>query len=461
MIGISLEGLDATLSAIRRVQLGAAAAVLGALALVSWWMLRLGVHPLTHMASTADAIAGGDLSRVDHLDPTTEAGRLGVAFNTMLERIEEGFRAREESEARVRQFAADASHELRTPLTSIQGYAELWRAGGLRDESALAEGMRRIEQEASRMAALVEDLLLLARMDQQRPLGRSPVRLDVVVSEAVADARAVEPDRPLSLDTRPVVLDGDEMRLRQAVGNLLGNARVHTPAGTPVRVSLTADDGTARLEVADEGPGLSPEVSNKVFERFYRADQARSRAAGGAGLGLAIVAAVAEAHGDQVGHRGPGDDVEAADGRGTTVAGRCRVDPHVRRAGRGGGRDVEQDGLHPLRRNASAAQHRQLHGATRVEPAGDPGAVAGVEQSRRLHRDVGRLTRGRRRGAGGGRREGGQPGEREQGGEGEDQSLHGRTVLLRAGARGTPDPGTSATCPAPTGPPPHPSSRPS
>jgi len=298
IIGMSLNELEATLAGVRAVQLAATGAVLGALAVVSWWMLRLGVHPLTNMASTADAIAAGDLShRVDQLDERTEAGRLGVAFNTMLERIEEAFRSREESEGRVRQFAADASHELRTPLTSIQGYTELWRAGGLRDDAALAEAMRRMEQEAHRMAALVEDLLLLARIDQRRLLDCAPVRLDVVVGDAVADARAVEPDRPLDLQARPVVVHGDEMRLRQVVGNLLANARLHTPARSRVRVSVTAEDGKARLEVADEGPGLAPEVASKVFERFYRADSSRSRGAGGTGLGLAIVAAVAEAHG--------------------------------------------------------------------------------------------------------------------------------------------------------------------
>ena len=300
VMGVSLDELQATQTGIRGIQLVASAAVLGALALVSWWMLRLGVHPIDDMAATADAIAGGDLSRrVEHPDERTEAGRLGVALNTMLERIEEAFRAREASEARVRQFAADASHELRTPLTSIRGYAELWRAGGLRDDAALAEAMRRMEQEARRMGALVEDLLLLARIDQRRPLERHRVRLDRIVTDAVADARAVEPDRPIELSTRPVVLEGDEMRLRQLVGNLVANARLHTPAGTRVRVSVVTEGDRARLEVADEGPGLAPEVAAKVFERFYRADQSRTRAAGGTGLGLAIVAAVAEAHGGQ------------------------------------------------------------------------------------------------------------------------------------------------------------------
>ncbi len=298
VVGTSLDEVDATLGRIRLVQLAGTTAVLLALGVVSWWMLHLGVHPLEDMARTADAIAGGDLSRrVDHPGQKTETGRLGKALNSMLERIEDAFRAREESEERVRRFAADASHELRTPLTSIQGYTELWRAGGLASEETLAEAMRRMEQEARRMAALVEDLLLLARLDQHRPLERSTVRLDELAADGVRDARAVEPDRPIDASLEPVVLDGDEMYLRQAVANLLTNARVHTPAGTPVRVSVGVNEGHARLEVADGGPGMDPATVAKVFERFFRADPSRARAAGGTGLGLAIVAAIAEAHG--------------------------------------------------------------------------------------------------------------------------------------------------------------------
>jgi two-component system OmpR family sensor kinase len=298
VVGVSLDDMESTLGRIRRIQLLATAAVLLALGAVSWWMLRLGVHPLAAMATTADAIAGGDLShRVEHSDDRTEAGRLGSALNSMLARIEEAFRQREASEAKVRQFAADASHELRTPLTSIQGYAELWRAGGLRNKKELGEAMRRMEQEAQRMAALVEDLLLLARLDQHRPVERGPVQFDEIAADAVRDAKAVEPDRPVALVADSVLVDGDESQLRQVVANLLANVRVHTPAGTPVRVSVHAVDGVGRLSVADEGPGMEPEVAAKVFERFYRADPSRARAAGGAGLGLSIVAAVAEAHG--------------------------------------------------------------------------------------------------------------------------------------------------------------------
>ncbi|MGH9179664.1 MAG: ATP-binding protein [Acidimicrobiales bacterium] len=308
VVGTSLDELEATRDRIRLLQTTGTGAVLVALGLASWWMLRLGVHPVEGMAQTADAIAAGDLSRrVEHPDVRTEAGRLGAAFNAMLARIEDAFRAREASEARLRRFAADASHELRTPLTTIRGYAELYRAGGLRGEAELDDAMRRMEQEAHRMGGLVEDLLLLARLDQRRPLEQSAVRLDQLAADAVRDARAVEPDRPIEVATRPVVVPGDEMRLRQVVGNLLANARVHTPAGTPVAVSVEAGagdgagagEGMARLVVSDAGPGMEPDVAAKVFERFYRADasRARARAAGGTGLGLSIVAAIAEAHG--------------------------------------------------------------------------------------------------------------------------------------------------------------------
>ena len=304
IVGISLDEVDKTIERIRLVQVFGTLAVLASLGLVSWWMLRLGVHPIEDMARTADAIAAGDLSqRVEHPGERTEAGRLGVALNSMLARIEEAFLAQEASEARVRRFAADASHELRTPLTSIQGYAELWRAGGLRDEGELSEAMRRMEQEARRMGTLVEDLLLLARLDQRRPMELGQVRLHDIAADAVKDARAVEPDRQIELVADPVTVQGDEMRLRQVVSNLLANARAHTPAGTVVRVTVAATGGEARLEVKDEGPGMAPEVAAKVFERFYRADKSRARAQahGGAGLGLSIVAAIAEAPGGTAG----------------------------------------------------------------------------------------------------------------------------------------------------------------
>jgi two-component system, OmpR family, sensor kinase len=210
---------------------------------------------------------------------------------------------------RLRTFVANASHELRTPLTSVRGYAELYRTGALPDQAALDDAMRRVEQEASRMGDLVEDLLLLARLDEGRPLEQRPVRLDELVSDAVRDAQAVEPDRPLSYKAEPVEVVGDEATLRQAVGNLLANARAHTPADTSVEVSVCRDGPWAVVEVADHGPGMTAEIAGHVFERFFRADPARSRASGGAGLGLAIVASIAEAHNGTV-------DVDSAPGAG-------------------------------------------------------------------------------------------------------------------------------------------------
>jgi two-component system OmpR family sensor kinase len=311
IVASDLEQVDATLRRMWSIQLAGSAAVLAALAAVLWWVLRLGVRPLVAMATTADEIAAGDLSRrVDGADDSTEAGRLATAFNAMVTEIERAFREREASEERLRRFAADASHELRTPLTSIRGYAELWEAGGLRGEGELDQAMRRLSQEGRRMGDLVEDLLLLARLDEDRPLERGPVRLDQLAADAVADASAVDPARPVTVDVAPVTVDGDEQRLRQVVANLLTNARVHTPPGTPVHVSVSAEDGAARLVVADEGPGMAPEVAERVFERFYRGDSSRVRATGGSGLGLSIVDAVVRGHGGSV-------HVESAPGEGT------------------------------------------------------------------------------------------------------------------------------------------------
>jgi len=298
VVATELDQVQATLQRMWLIQLLGSVAVLAALASVLWWVLRLGVRPLVAMASTADEIAAGDLSRrVQDVDDRTEAGRLGVAFNSMLSEIQEAFREREASEARLRQFAADASHELRTPLTSIRGYADLWQAGGLREPGQLDQAMRRLSEEGRRMSALVEDLLLLARLDQQRPVERRPVRLDLLAADGATDARAVEPGRAITVETTPVTVEGDERRLRQVVGNLVTNARVHTPPGTPIHVRVLADGSTARLEVSDEGPGMPPDVVAQVFERFYRGDSSRIRTTGGSGLGLSIVDAVARAHG--------------------------------------------------------------------------------------------------------------------------------------------------------------------
>jgi two-component system OmpR family sensor kinase len=276
--------------------------VLLVLGSVAWAVVRVGLLPLDRMGHTAGAIAGGDLShRVESTDPRTEVGRLGIALNAMLDRLEHAFTQREASENKLRRFLADASHELRTPLTSIRGYAELFRRGAEARPEDLARSMAAIEAEAARMGVLVDDLLLLARLDQGRPLEREPVDLGAVAAEAVEAARAIEPGRDVTLDVGgDATIEGDRGRLRQVVDNLLENARVHTPPGTPAHVRVDRDDSHVVLAVADEGPGLSAEARSRVFERFYRDDGARSRETGGAGLGLAIVAAIAEAHGGGV-----------------------------------------------------------------------------------------------------------------------------------------------------------------
>jgi two-component system OmpR family sensor kinase len=314
VVALSLQDVDSTMSRLTWVLIAAVGVVIGILGLVIFWVLRLGVRPLKRMTHTAGAIAAGDLSqRVPAEADGTEARELGDALNTMMTTIEGAFAERAASEARLRRFVADASHELRTPVTTIRGYAELYRHGGLTEPAELDQAMRRTEQESVRMASLVDDMLLLARLDEGRPLNRVPVDLGVLGVDAAADARAVAPDRVISAEVaEDVTVEGDEDRLRQVVGNLVGNALVHTPAGTPVSVHVHNGGGLAVVEVHDDGPGMPPEVAERAFERFSRADASRSRHAGGAGLGLAIVRAIVVAHGGVVA-------LESAPGAGTTV----------------------------------------------------------------------------------------------------------------------------------------------
>jgi len=277
-------------------------AVLAAVAGVALWLVRLGLKPLTNMEQAAAEIAAGDLSRrVSPAGGATEVGRLGGALNVMMERIEAAFAERRASEARLRRFVADASHELRTPLTSIRGYAELFRHGAEDRPEDLAKSMRRIEEESARMSTLVDELLLLARLDQGPQLDRGPVDLVAVAADAVSDARTVQKERPIALVAPgPVIVNGDEARLRQVAANLMSNALEHTPPSTPVHVKVGVSGGEATLEIADEGPGLAPDDASRVFDRFFRVDESRSRDDGGAGLGLSIVAAIAHAHGGSV-----------------------------------------------------------------------------------------------------------------------------------------------------------------
>jgi two-component system OmpR family sensor kinase len=276
--------------------------VLFGLGLLAWWIVRREMRPLDDMAATAGAIAAGDLTRrVERADTRTEVGRLGLALNAMLAQIEEALTRSRNSENALRRFLAQASHELRTPLSSVRGYAELFRRGAKEHPEDLDLAMRRIEQEAARMGVLVEELLLLARLDEGRSLEREPVDLTQVAADAVADARILAPDRDVELEqTGPVGVLGDDSRLRQVVTNLVMNALQHAGAEASVVVSTRSVDGQAVLEVADDGVGMPDDVAARVFEPFYRPPGAHGRSEGTAGLGLSIVVAIAEAHGGTV-----------------------------------------------------------------------------------------------------------------------------------------------------------------
>jgi two-component system OmpR family sensor kinase len=279
------------------------AGLLAALAVAAFWLLRRGLRPLERISEVAGTIAQGDLDvRLAPADGRSEIGRLGLALNGMLERLEDAFARRDRSEAQLRRFVSSASHELRTPLTSIRGYAGLLRRGATDRPKDLEKSISRIESEATRMAGLIDDLLQLARLDEQRPLARTRIDLAMIADEAADDARARDPGRSIAVDASgPVVVIGDEPRLRQIVANLLENAQVHTPAEATVRIEVGVRDQMAVLAVIDTGPGIDPDQAPHVFERFYRgtppgsADAAPRTA--GSGLGLAIVEAIAEAHG--------------------------------------------------------------------------------------------------------------------------------------------------------------------
>jgi two-component system OmpR family sensor kinase len=301
LVAIPLTETRQTLNQLLLIEAIVSLVVLGALAAAAWWLIKRDLRPLERMAVTADAISAGDLSlRVEPAEQRTEVGRLGLSLNTMLGRIEVAFAERAATEEKLRRFLADASHELRTPLTSIRGYSEVFERAK-DDPENLELAMRRIEEESKRMGVMVEELLVLARLGDGREPERAPVDLARVVDDAVNDARASAPARDILLERAETVdVLGDDHQLRQVVANLLGNALRHTPPEAQVRVRLATRDGHATLDVADDGPGLEPDVAAKVFEPFFRADDSRARQTGGAGLGLAIVAAIVQAHGGTV-----------------------------------------------------------------------------------------------------------------------------------------------------------------
>jgi two-component system OmpR family sensor kinase len=308
----SLADVQSTVSRLSTLLLVIGAVSVVVLAGVGYLVVRASLRPLRQVEHTAAQIAAGDLSqRVTEADPHTEVGQLSSALNSMLSQIEHSFAMRaaseeaaRHSEEKMRQFVADASHELRTPLTSIRGFAELYRQGAAASAEDIPRLMQRIENEAKRMGVLVEDLLLLARLDQQRPLEQSPVDMLAVTHDAVVAARAIDPGRHISftagITDPPPVVTGDSTRLRQVLDNLLSNALRHTPSGTTVEVRVDSRNSgggaIVAVEVADQGPGMAEEHAARAFERFYRADPSRNRAGGGAGLGLAIVAALVAGH---------------------------------------------------------------------------------------------------------------------------------------------------------------------
>ena len=285
------------------------------IAIAARTVIKVGLRPLEDAEKTAEEIAAGNLSaRMPEANPSTEVGRLVTSLNTMLARIEDSFAVRTESEKKLRRFVADASHELRTPITAIRGFSELHRQGAVTGEKETAELIGRIEGESKRMGSLVEDLLLLARLDQAREMDSKPVDINKVVEDAVISARAAGPEHPVTLNSSSdeIFTLGDEARIHQVVANLLANARAHTPAGTPISVSVKSTDVGVEVVVADKGPGLSTEDQKRIFERFYRADSSRVRTgADGSGLGLSIVDAVMRAHGGSV-------SVESTPGEGAT-----------------------------------------------------------------------------------------------------------------------------------------------
>jgi two-component system OmpR family sensor kinase len=298
LVAVPLNEVDQTLHRLLLVEGLVIAGVLLALGLTAFFVVRLGLRPLSRMEVTAGEIAAGELSRrVRPATARTEVGRLGLALNAMLERLEQAFAERQASEDHLRQFLADASHELRTPLASIRGYAELFRMGATRNEEGTEMAMQRIEDESKRMGVLVEDLLTLARLDEAPELRRQPVDIAQMTRHAVEDARATAPERPISVEgPASAVVSGDPHQLHQVLANLMRNALVHTPPGSPIEVGVEDHGETVTMIVRDHGPGLPEEARVHLFDRFWRSEGGRERGKAGAGLGLAIVQGIVDAH---------------------------------------------------------------------------------------------------------------------------------------------------------------------
>ena len=315
VIAQSFEDIDRTLLRLQGLFILIGLVMILFIALASRKVITVGLRPLATVEATAERIAEGDLTaRLPDLKPNTEVGRLVNTLNMMLGRIEESFSARVDSESKLRRFVADASHELRTPITAIRGFAELHRQGAVTGEEKTKELIGRIESESKRMGSLVEDLLLLARLDQSRQMKSEPVNLSKLVLDAVESARAAGPNYPVNFNESDdeIYALGDNDRIHQVVANLLANARTHTPVGTKIDVSVIQSEDGVRIRIADNGPGLSEKDQAQIFERFYRADASRVRTDGeGTGLGLSIVEAVMRAHAGEV-------SVESELGKGAT-----------------------------------------------------------------------------------------------------------------------------------------------
>lgn len=302
VVALSMAEADAAYTRLLVATGIGALVVLAVMSLTGVWVVRLGVRPINDVTDAADAISGGDRDRrLPSYPPGTEAAHLASAFNQMLDQ-------KETADERLRQFVADASHELRTPLTSIRGYVELYHRGGLTDQDRLDDAMRRVSGEAERMGALVDDLLLLSKLDRGLPLETSTVDLASMLDDAALDAGAVQPERTITVDTeRPLTCTADPLRIHQVVAAVVANALVYSPSDTPIELRGSRRDGAVVIDIVDHGPGLDADAAAHVFERFYRGDESRARSTGGSGLGLSIAKSIVEAHGGRIAvHSSPG-----------------------------------------------------------------------------------------------------------------------------------------------------------